>query len=207
MKIIRRQSLLTLLLVSAVVAAWSPAAAEFDVVLDVRPGAVLVNQSGTFKATGPATLGDRTIEEIEKVSGLSFFPTIRLGGGIDSVYSYWDLTGTAGIMINDPFRSVFFGADTAWMYKYRKNVSVGPHLGLMYFPSPDWSGDGEIEFDSSWGALLGAQLTLGYDILFVFSIDYIYTEPFTATAKEGWESDKELDLSGVGLQFGMRGRF
>lgn len=187
-----------------------PALAATDLVLDVRPGAVLFGGGGDFKAIGETeqTVKGRTVTEIEKLGGVSTFPNLKVGLGIESPTTYFDVTGGGGIIVNDPFRSFFLGLDTAWQYKYRKNVALGPHLGLLYFTDPEWAGDAEIDFSKSWGAMLGMQMTLGYDVLFVFSVDYLYTNPFDATPVGDWDiSDKELDLSGFALQFGMRGRF
>lgn len=181
-----------------------------DIVLDVRPGALLFGGGGDFKAIGQSerTVKGQTVTEVEKLGGVSTFPNLKLGLGVESPTSYFDVTGGGGIMVNDPFRSFYLGVDAAWQYKYRKNVALGPHAGFLYFTDPEWAGDADIEFSQSWGAMLGMQMTLGYDILFVFSVDYLYTNPFEAKPLGDWDiSDSELDLSGFALQFGMRGRF
>ena len=193
-------------------AAILPVAAygEVDLVLDIRPGAVLFGGGGDFKAIGPTerTVKGQTLTEIEKLGGVSTFPNLKLGAGIERPNAFLDIMGGGGVMVNDPFRSYFLGVDASFQYKYRKNVAVGPRIGLMYFTEPEWAGDAEVEFSDSWGAIIGLEMTLGYDILFVFSVDYLYTNPFEAKPLGAWDiSDTELDLSGIALEFGMRGRF
>lgn len=182
--------------------------AEWDFLLDVRPGAINVGSSGDFKAKGPTTVRGDEFVEIEKLSSVSTFPNIKLGAGYDSRDWYLEALGGVGIFINDPFQATFFSGDVAAMYKYRKNLSVGPHGALLFFQEPNWGGDADIELSDSWGGMLGMQVLLGYDLLFVFSVDYMFIQPFDVKEPGRWHaSDSELDLSGIALQFGMRGRF
>jgi hypothetical protein len=184
------------------------AQAEWDFLLDVRPGAISVGDSGDFKAKGPTRVRGEEFVEVEKLSSVSTFPNLKLGAGYDAPDWYFEVLGGVGILINDPFQATFFSGDAAWMYKYRKNLSLGPHGALLFFQKPNWGGDADIEFSDSWGGMLGMQVLLGYDLLFVFSVDYLFIQPFDVTEPGQWRaSDSELDLSGVALQFGMRGRF
>lgn len=181
---------------------------ELDFLLDVRPGAINVGGSGDFKAKGPTSVHGETFTEVEKLSSISTFPNIKIGFGYDGVKSYFELLGSLGVFVNDPFQSIFYGVDAAWQYKYRKNLSIGPHAAWLVFPSPEWTGDADIKFSDSMGGMLGLQITLGYDLLFIFSVDYLYIQPFDVEEPGTWRaSDNELDLSGISLQFGMRGRF
>lgn len=184
------------------------ALAEWDFLLDVRPGAISVGSSGDFKSKGPTSVRGERFEEIEKLSSVSTFPNLKIGMGYDSIQWYFEVLGGIGILINDPFQATFLSADFAALYKYRKNLSIGPHGALLFFREPNWGGDADIEFSDSTGGMLGIQLLLGYDLLFVFSLDYLFVQPFDVSEPGQWRaSDNELNLSGVALQFGMRGRF
>lgn len=206
----KRFSVCVMSLMLGAILASPDAFSELDIVLDVRPGAILFGGGGDFKAIGQSeeTVRGQRVTETEKLGGISTFPNLKLGVSLDSPTSILDIMGGGGILVNDPFRSFFLGVDASWQYKFRKNVALGPHAGLLYFTDPEWAGDGEVEFSDSWGAIAGMEMTFGYDVLFVFSIDYFYINPFDATPGGNWDiSDKELDLSGFALQFGMRGRF
>lgn len=184
------------------------ARAEWDFLLDVRPGAIAVGNTGDFKTKGPTSVRGERFEAVEKLSSVSTFPNLKLGMGYDAATWYLEALGGIGMVINDPFQATYFSGDVAWLYKYRKNLSIGPHGSLMFFQEPNWGGDSDIEFSDSWGGMLGMQLLLGYDLLFVFSVDYLFIQPFDVTEPGTWRaSDSELDLSGISLQFGMRGRF
>ena len=201
---------LVILVASAILLSVNAFAVTKDVIVDVRPASLLVNwNADSFKVKGPAYFRDgQEFEEIEQPNSVSTLPTVKLGVGIDTGNAYVDLTGGAGMMVNDRFRSVMLDVDGAYQYKFRKNVLFGPHLGLGYFANPEWYGDAEVDFSDSWGLLFGAQLSVGFDILFTFAIDYSYIQPFDATVKEPWVSSEDtVDFSGLLFQFGMKGRF
>lgn len=197
---------MAVLLVSAGFAGF--ARGEWDFLLDVRPGAIDVGSRGDFKVKGSTSVHGETFTEVEKLSSISTFPNVQIGFGYDGIKSYFELLAALGVFVNDPFQSIFYGINAAWEYKYRKNLSIGPHAAWLFFPSPEWTGDADIKFSDSMGGMLGLQITLGYDLLFIFSVDYLYIQPFDVEETGAWRaSDSELDLSGISLQFGMRGRF
>ena len=182
--------------------------AATDIVVDVRPGTLLIGGGGDFKVRGTSDTGIGRLNEVEENSSLSTFPNIRLGVGFEEGKSITDVTGLLGVMVNQRFRSLMVGGDASWLYKFRKNVAMGPHLGAVVLAQPEWSGDAEVTFSDSWAMLGGFQMSVGYDILFVFSIDYLLAQPFDVTTEGDWvASDEELDVSGVAIQFGIRGRF
>ena len=148
-------------------------------------------------------------EEIEQPNSVSTVPNLKLGVGIDTGSAYVDLTGGAGLLVNDRFRSMMLNVDAAYQQKMRKNVLFGPHIGLGYFTQPDWYGDAELEFSDASSVQMGIQLSVGFDILFTFAIDYAYIQPFDVESKaDGWvTSDDSVDFSGLLFQFGMKGRF
>ena len=181
-----------------------------DIIVDVRPASLLVNwNADDFKVKGPTDFKDgQQFEQLEQPNSVSTVPNLKLGVGIDMGSAYLDLTGGAGMLINDRFRSVMFDADAAYQYKFQKNVLFGPHVGVGYFTAPDWYGDAEIDFSDSMSTMVGVQLSVGFDILFTFAIDYAYIQPFDATTTEPWvASDDSIDFSGLLFQFGMKGRF
>ncbi len=198
-------SVLSLLLALSVPAAH----AELEIILDARPGAILVGfESGRFEIVGPKETGRGTIYVQEQAGSVSTLPNLRAGIGWDTTRFYSDATGVAGIMLSEYFRCVSLGAGVAGHYKFRKNVSAGPHADLLYFTMADWGGDAEVDFSDSWGAMVGLEMLIGYDIMFTFSIDYLYTYPFDVDAKAPWTTEHDtFDASGVLLQFGIRGRF
>lgn len=196
--------LIPVLLLAAVLSA----SAVTDIVIDVRPGTLLIGGGGDFKVRGTSTTDLGNLNEVEENSALSTLPNIRLGVGVEEGKTIMDVTGMLGIVVNQRFRSLMVGGDASWLHKFRKNVAMGPHLGAAILTQPEWSGDAEVEFSDSWGLLGGFQMSVGYDILFVFSIDYLLAQPFDVTTTGDWAaSDDELDISGVAIQFGIRGRF
>ena len=201
-----------ILVASAILVSGSAAfALATDIIVDVRPASLLVNwNAADFKAKGSTDFGDgQQFEELEQPNSVSTLPNLKVGVGIDTGSAYLDLTGGAGMLVNDRFRSVMLDVDAAYQYKFQKNVLLGPHFGLGYFMSPDWYGDADIEFSDSMGALFGVQLSVGFDILFTFAIDYAHIQPFDVeSVAENWEtSDDSVDFSGLLFQFGMKGRF
>lgn len=186
---------------------WAANSTPPDLILDFRPGTLLLSsQTHDFEVLGPGPQ-KLNIQEVEQGGKITSIPNMRLGIGLNLPESYLDLTGVIGVLLNERFRSLALGLDGCWQYRAKRNVSFGPHLGLMYFPNPEWTGDADVDLESSWATTIGFQLSVGYDILFVFSLDYLAAQPFDADVDPPWKlSDDELDFSGVLLQFGVQGR-
>ncbi|MBU1693754.1 MAG: hypothetical protein KJ726_07750 [Verrucomicrobia bacterium] len=202
----KKQIVLCLLgCIMALPVANTVSAAEMDIIIDARPGTLLLgNNTGRFKAEGPA--GDLLV--IEEAGGLSTFPSLRMGIGLDALQTYFDIMGDVGILLTDRFRAPYLGADASLQYKFRKNIGAGPHIGLMYFMTPEWSGSAPLDFSDSWGFNLGLLVAVGYDVQFVFAIDYVYIDPFKVTDRGNWTiTQEDLDFTSLGVQFGIRGRF
>ena len=201
-----KQVTAAILAVSAILLSGSAFAVVKDIIVDVRPASLLVNwNADSFKVVGK---DGQQFEQLEQPNSVSTVPNLKLGVGIDTGSAYIDLTGGAGMLINDRFRTVMLDVDAAYQHKFRKNVLFGPHVGLGYFTAPSWYGDAEIDFSDSMGLLFGVQLSVGFDILFTFAIDYAYIQPFDATTTGNWvASDDSVDFSGLLFQFGMKGRF
>lgn len=200
------------LCILALALSWAgPApAADFDLILDARPGTLLISQGADLRVLGPDQFNPTRVTIIEEAGTLNTIPNLRLGAGFDTKNWYLDASGLLGVLVNSRYNGVLYGADAAAQYKYRKNVNIGPHASFMLFPAPDWSGDGEVEFSDSTAWLLGGQCSIGYDVLFVFTIDYMFADPFDVESKNPavWQLDEdEVDISGLCVQFGVRGRF
>jgi hypothetical protein len=197
--------LTVLLAASAVAEAATNSVAGVDLILDVRPGTLLLGKNtGKFKVSGDE--GEFTV--IEECGGLSTFPNVKGGVGVDTDRWYLDFTGAIGVLITDRFRSPLGNLDVCAQYKYRRNVAFGPHIGLIYFWDPEWAGSAEMDITKSSGWLGGLQVSLGYDVLFICSVDYLYAEPFDVQTYNGWiANNDEIDFSGLGVQFGIRGKF
>jgi hypothetical protein len=184
------------------------ASAEWNLLLDARPGTLVVSKSSDLKALGPDEFNPGTVTIIEEAGTLNTIPTIRLGGGYDTPSWYFNGVGLVGVVVNSRFNTITYGADAAAQYKYRKNVMVGPHLSYLFLPEPSWSGDAEVTFSDSYAFLPGVQFSVGYDVLFVFSVDYLMAQPFDVTAEAPWRlDDDQVDISGLMFQFGMQGKF
>jgi len=207
MRVLRRT--IALSIICTITAAFT-AQADLDFVVDVRPATVLLSSdTDDFEATSPGDPALGIGRDKEDAGQLSSMPTIRLGVGMDSEERklYTNLSGGGGLLLNERFRSYMLMGDLAVHYKHRKNVSMGPHLSIIGFMDPEWHGDADVELDGDVGWLLGFEVAIGYDILFVFSIDYMDAS-FDASATAPTRiTDTELDFSGVAIQFGMRGNF
>jgi len=186
----------------------APAFEKMELIADIRPGSMILHTAdGDFevKGPGPERLGTTEIEEAGTISTL---PNVNIGVGFANPNLYLDLTATAGYLINSRFNSLMLGANAALTFRPEKNFAVGPHLGLMQFANPEWRGDAEMDISDSTALLLGVQASLGYDVLFVLSVDYLYADPMDVKTKDAWiASDDELDISGMAIQFGIQGRF
>ena len=174
--------------------AWG---ADIEFLADFRPGTLLLSsKTEDFEAVGPnKNLSGMT--ELEDAGNLSSLPNMKLGIGLRGKKTFLDFTGQLGLLV-----------DVSLQYRYKKNVGFGPHLGFLAFPDPEWTGDADIDFSDSYGFLGGFQVSIGYDIFFVFSIDYLLAQPMDVDVTEPWQvTDDELDISGMVVQFGMQGRF
>lgn len=194
----------------AVLLCWAAMAAnaEWNVVMDARPGTILVGQgAGDFQALGPGPEGWE-VTELEEAAEFTTLPNLRIGAGWSSDMALWDLTAQLGYLLNERFRSLVAGLDAAVMLRMRRNIAVGPHIGYIRILDPEWTGDADLDLDPAGALVFGVQAIIGYDILFVFAADYLSAQAMEATAHGDWRSsDDELDVSGLSLQFGVMGRF
>lgn len=174
--------------------------------LEFRPASLLVSrETDDFEALGPNHPFNLT--EKEDAGMMCTMPQFVAGAEFEQDTLSLDLLGTAGILANPRFQAPSLGAEAAGNYRWKRNVIVGAHLGGAYFFSPEWYGDADIELDETLGLLVGIQGAIGYDVLFTFSVDYLAAK-FDVTQPGEWKaSDTELDISGLLVRFGVRGKF
>jgi len=187
-----------------------PAVAEsdFEIVVDVLPGTLLISDDlDSFEVRRPSVEGDFAIVDAEETSLISIVPNVKVGLGFefDDVYVTPSL-GT-GLILNTRFRSWMFRADLAADWRFGRTGTIGPHIGAITLTDTDWFGDGKVDFSSDSGFIYGGHVTIGHDIVFVFSVDIIDVE-LDVTTSDGWTAnDTNVDLGGLMLNFGVRGRF
>ena len=170
-------------------------------IIDVMPAAI----TASLAADNFSLTGSRGQEEMSLVSSL---PNIGTGIYIDTPSGYIDLHGGIGMLLNSRLRSTMFYGSCGMSFEIERSAMFGPHIGMTYFASPDWWGDGVVELDDSTGLIFGLHLTMGDKISYILSADYIHTVFDVKSTGAGWTaSDDEIDLSGLAVQFGFRAQF
>ena len=177
-----------------------------DIVADIFPGTILISTGlDGFKMTRPnSELG---VVEREEASQISTMPNLRVGLGGELGDFYADGTVGIGLLLNSRFRAMVYRGDVNLHYKFGRNGMIGPHVGVFQISDPEWSGSGDLDVDTETGYVIGAHIQIGYDISFVFSLDYMDSE-LDVSPSGAWSSNQDtLDFSGIHLQFGVRGKF
>jgi hypothetical protein len=175
-----------------------------DLVINARPASLLVNAGGSkFEVGG----GDGTSA---RLSTVYMMPNISIGLGVDMSKLYLDATVGAGLLVNDQFRSFLYQADIALSAELSESLFVGPRVGIIVFPDPEWIGDGECEFDGTTGFLVGLQMYMGDRISYLLSADLIFADFNAGGAGLDELADPDadsLEFTGLAVQFGVRGEF
>ena len=172
---------------------------DIDIVVNAMPATVLIDIDGDkFAATG----GDGRIS----LSQLYTMPNIAIGIGTELEDLYIDLVGGAGIIINDNFRSFMLQALLELTFEASDSLDIGPRIGIIHFPDPEWLENDDIEFDEETGLLFGVSLAMGDKIKYLVSIDIIDA---TVDVEPGLnvQTDDKMELTGLAIQFGVRGEF
>lgn len=197
-----RSVVFTLLLLLLVVPA-SYAGVNF--VVDAQPLALLISPDADgFSARRSSSSYSYT----ESIKGTgSFMPNLKLGIGIDAEIMQLDVTGGGGILWNAAFSAPLARADVSARFKLGPAITLGPHAGIIYFGAPKWAEDAQLDFSSTTGIMGGLDFTVGKKVYFLLSLDYV-NAAFDVKPKSGWTvNQSELDMSGVALQLGVKGRF
>jgi hypothetical protein len=177
-----------------------------DFVINAIPAALLINMQDNNFAVNDSLAGRRTAS-----SSVYLMPNIAAGPGMELATDFYvDLTVGGGLLVNDSLRSFFVQGILSAAYRASDSLDIGPHVGLLYFTNPEWLDSDNVEFESNIGYLLGLQISMGDKIKYLVSVDFIGSSFDVSTkaaevAVEG--GDKSLDLSGLAVQFGVRGEF
>lgn len=180
-----------------------PAAAETRWVVDAYPASFIIH---TDAADYEVMSGTRS----DQMGTVSTFPNIGTGVGLETAEFRLDLLGGAGVMINGKFSSFATYLSGALMYEAARSARIGPRLGLLYFLGPEWNAEADVEYDNAGGAMLGLNVEMGDKISYLVAVDlwWLTFEDSGDPAMAAYEAtEDELDLSGIALQFGIRGRF
>ena len=175
---------------------------KFDFVLNVLPASILINvDSDKFNVTQPDT-GKKTL------SAVYLMPNLSAGVGTELGSFYVDATAGLGLVVNESFRTFLVEAMISANYAATDSLKFGPHLGLIYFTNPEWVDNSDVTFDGTWGYLAGLQLSMGDRITYLVSVDLIAAsfDAESASPQVGIDSE-ELRLTGLAVQFGVRGEF
>jgi len=176
------------------------AESDLDFVVNALPATVLLDASGDKFATEDAAGRRISLSEVYTM------PNIAAGVGMDYEDFYFDLVGGAGVVINDGFRSFLLQAMLEATYAASDSLSIGPRIGVVYFTGPEWLENDEIEFDEEAGLLVGVSLAMGDKIKYLVSVDIIDVT-FDVDDRAGVAEDDEFELTGLAIQFGVRGIF
>ncbi len=172
---------------------------QVDFLINARPASILIDSSGgKFSVEGPD--GRMSLSQVYAM------PNISLGAGIEISDFYIDITGGGGVVINDAFRSFLLQASVAVNYTLSESLIAGPRLGMVYFPSPDWTENDYLDIEESWGLLAGLQLSMGDKIQYLVSVDLIDVT-YDIDLSSGILGEDEMDVTGIAFQFGVRGEF
>ncbi len=148
-------------------------------------------------------------ERQEVVSGNgSYFPSLRLGLGLDAPCAAFEITAGGGVILNNAFTAPVFSANLLACFALADNITLGPRVGALYSPSPDWKGkESDITLDGAAGFRGGLVLTFKRLLekwSLVFSADYLVLQ-YDAKESSEWRlvGENKLDVSGLALQAGL----
>ena len=176
---------------------------DMGLVLNARPASLLIDASGDkFSVTKTDETGTSKVS----LSSVYAMPNISAGLGLSTDDWYIDITGGAGVIINDTFRSFLLQASVAAHYAASESFNIGPRVGLIYCLNPEWLEDDSVEFDETVGLLAGIQLSMGDKIMYLVSVD-IVDASFDVDKEPNVTADDSSDLNGLAIQFGVRGEF
>jgi hypothetical protein len=170
-------------------------------VVDAYPAAFVVHS----KAADYQIEGNGRSDQLGSVST---FPNIGTGVGLETQDFRLDVLGGAGVLVNGRLSSYALYLSGALMYEVARSARIGPRVGLLYFMGPEWNSDVDISYDSAPGYMLGMNMEMGDKISYLIAVDLWSSTLDTSDPVGAYTaSDSSLDLSGIALQFGIRGRF
>ena len=179
--------------------ALTASAIDADFTINVVPAAVFIDfNSSDFSVT--------TATSQTKPSSIYSMPSVNAGVGIDTDFGFIDITGGTGIIFTDALRSITLQGDVSLQFQAARSLTIGPHLGVVYFVNPSWTGAGDLDFDQAAGFVGGLRACMGDKITYTVAIDMLSTS-FDTVPGTGIETSSSLDITAVGIQFGVRGEF
>ena len=175
---------------------------DFDLVVNAIPAAILIDMRGNkFKTS------DDDGNTTGSMSQVFAMPNLLVGVGADVGDSwYLDATIGPGIIVNDTFRSTFIQGILAANYLVSDTFVVGPRAGFVHHLNPSWTEDDSIDFDTTTGYLAGIYGAMGDKVKYWLSVDVMSSE-FDVEVKQGSTTSDTYDLTGLAIQFGVRGEF
>lgn len=170
-------------------------------IVDAYPAAFVVNtKAADYKIEGNG--------RSDQLSTVSTFPNIATGIGLETDDFRLDLLGGAGILVNGRFSTTALYLSGALMYEIARSARIGPRLGLLYFTGPEWNSDVNVTYDSAAAFMAGINMEMGDKISYLVAVDlWMASLDASDPASDYTASDSSLDLSGIAMQFGIRGRF
>jgi hypothetical protein len=184
---------------------------DYSWFVDVMPASIHANFTDERFRVQYTDVGDRNVEFVnrESLSLLSSLPTIAGGLAIETDTLKWDAKAGVGMLLNAQLRSpmIFVGTDVLWQMK--QSIWLGPHLGFNWYTNPEWWGqEADIDFGDSSGLNGGLGLVMGDKLSYILSVDY-YQISFDVdrTGPGVTANNSEVDMSGIAVQFGVRGYF
>ena len=172
-------------------------------VIDGLPASI----SAAFEAEAFSVTGADAEGGSETMSLFTSIPTLGAGVSMDMPAGYVAVKAGFGPMLNTRLRAVMVYLDAEALFEVQRSVMIGPHAGLTRFSAPEWWGAADIDISDTTGYWVGLRLAMGDKISYVLSVDY-FSLAFDVAPIAGWEpSDDEINMSGVGLQFGVRAQF
>jgi hypothetical protein len=172
---------------------------DLDIVVNAMPATLLIDTDGKKFATESQD-GRVSLDEVYTM------PNIAIGVGTVWKAIYVDLVGGAGVIINSGFRSFMLQAILEGGVQVSNSLNVGPRIGIIHFPDPEWLENDDVSFDSDTGFLAGVQLSMGDKIKYMVSVDWI-DATFNVTPGTAVTTENDLSLSALAIQFGVRGEF
>lgn len=198
----RNLRLASLLLAAVVVGSERvQAESEFDFIVNAMPATILLDTSGD-KFSVEDQSGRVSLSEVYTM------PNLAVGVGTMWRDIYVDVVGGGGVLINDGFRSFMLQGMIEGAWQATDAFTIGPRLGIVYFPDPEWLENDSIEFDANAGLLAGLYMTMGDKIKYMVSVDILDVSFDIDDAEdEVTTSDGSLDMTALAVQFGVRGEF
>lgn len=172
-----------------------------DFVINALPASILID-------VGSDKFGVDTPEGRAELSNVYIMPNITAGVGLEIEDFYVDIVGGVGIVVNESFRSFLVDVGVTAQYAFTDSFKMGPRLALIYFIDPEWVEGEDLNFDGTWGYMVGLQISMGDRIMYMVSVDLLFASFDVGSDDLSLELDAdEVELTGLAAQFGVRGEF